>query len=484
MTRELRRVSVIVLLMFLALFTSGTVIQVFDADALRENPRNSRTLYSSFSAERGPILIDGQPIAESVPVDDEYRYQRVYSNAGLYAAVTGYFTLNQGTSGIEDSLNDFLSGTADEQFFDNLTATFTGESPKGAAVELTIDPVVQQAAWDALGANAGSVVAIDPKTGAILAMVSKPSYDPNLLAGHDTKAVIEAYTSLEGDPARPLLNRAIGGDLYHPGSVFKVVMAAAALGTGRYTPESEFPNPATLTLPQSSSVVTNSNSGTCGPGETVTLATALRLSCNIPFAELGLELGEETIAGAAKAFGFGDNFEIPMRVSPSLYPSGMDDAQLMLSSFGQFDNRVTPMQMAMVSAAIANGGVQLRPTLVERVIAPDLSVVQSSEPAVYTRPVTPEVSATLTAMMVNGVASGAASNARISGVSVAGKTGTAENGDGLPYTLWFTGFAPADDPRVAVAVVVENGGGFGQSSFGNAVAAPIAKKVFEAVLSK
>jgi len=484
MTRELRRVSIIVLLMFLALFGSGTVIQVLDADKLRDHARNSRTLYASFSAERGPILLDGQPIAESIPVDDEYRFQRVYSNAALYAPVTGYFTLNQGTGGIEKSLNDYLSGTSDAQFLDNLTAVVTGQSPRGAAVELTIDRAVQQAAWDALGDNSGSVVAINPKTGAILAMVSKPSYDPNILAGHDTKAVIESYRALESDPSRPLLNRAISGDLYHPGSVFKVIMTAAALGTGRYTPDSEFPNPTSVTLPQSSAVVMNSSGGTCGPGERVTLATALRLSCNIPFAELGLELGEDTIAATAKAFGFGDVFEIPMRVTPSSYPSGMDDAQLMLSSFGQFDDRVTPMQMAMVSAAVANGGVQLRPTLVERIIAPDLSIIQSPEPTVYTRAISPEVAATLTGMMVNGVASGAASNARISGVSVAGKTGTAENGDGVPYTLWFTGFAPADDPQVAVAVVVENGGGFGQSSFGNAVAAPIAKKVLEAVLNK
>jgi peptidoglycan glycosyltransferase len=470
--------------MFATLFASGTVIQVFQADALAADPRNSRTLYASFSAERGPILIDGQPIAESTPVDTEFRFQRVYNNGALYAPVTGYFTLNQGRAGIENSLNDFLSGTANEQFLDNLTAIFTGQSPKGAAVELTIDPVVQQAAWDAMGDNSGAIVAIDPKTGAILAMVSKQSYDPNLLAGHDSKIVIENYNALDTDPNRPLLNRAIGGDLYHPGSVFKIVVAAAAFGTGLYTPDSVLPNPASITLPQSSSIVTNSSGAPCGAGDTVTIATALRLSCNIPFAELGLLLGEDVIAAQAAAFGYGDDFEVPMAVTPSTYPEGLDDAQLMLSAFGQYDDRVTALQVAMTSAAIANGGVLMKPSLVESIIAPDLSVIQSLEPAEYGRPVSTEIATTIRDMMVNGVANGAASNARISGVDVAGKTGTAENGSGVPYTLWFTGFAPAEDPQVAVAVVVENGGGMGQSSFGNAVAAPIAKKVLEAVLNR
>jgi len=182
MNKELRRVSIVVLLMFLALFGSTTVIQVFQADQLKADGRNSRTLYDSYSAERGPILIDGVPVAQSVPVDDQYKFLRTYPQPDLYAHVTGYFTLNQGNTGVEGALNDYLSGTANAQFLDNLTATFTGQTPKGASVELTVDPVVQQAAWDALGNNAGAVVALDPKTGAILAMVSKASYDPNLLA--------------------------------------------------------------------------------------------------------------------------------------------------------------------------------------------------------------------------------------------------------------------------------------------------------------
>jgi len=484
MNKELRRVSIVVLLMFVALFGSSTVIQVFQQDNLKADGRNARTLYASFSAERGPILVGGEPIAVSVPVDDEYKYQRQYLNGPLYSAVTGYFTLNQGNTGIEGSLNDYLSGTANDQFLDQLNAIITGQNPKGAAVELTIDPAVQQAAWDALGNQKGAVVAIDPSTGAILAMVSKPAFDPTALATHDGAAFRAAYDSLIDDPDDPLINRTISGDLNPPGSTFKLVVATAALENG-LTPDTEFPNPPTLTLPQSNATITNAEGGACGGGATASIATALRLSCNIPFAQLGLQLGYSKIAEQAREFGFGDDgIRVPMRVEPSVYPPTASDAEQMLSSFGQASDRVSPLQMAMVSAAIANGGQLMKPTLVESISAPDLTELQGFSPEVYSTPMSAATAATMTQMMVNGVSNGAASNARINGVDVAGKTGTAENADGEPYTLWFTGFAPANDPRVAVAVVVENGGGLGQSGFGNRVAAPIARTVMEAVLSR
>lgn len=484
MNKELRRVSIVVLAMFLALFSSSTVIQVFQQDNLRADPRNVRTLYASFSAERGPILVDGEPIALSVPVDDSYKYQRTYANGPLYSAVTGYFTLNQGNTGIEGALNDYLSGTANEQFLDQLNAIFTGQNPKGAAVELTIDPVVQQAAWDALGDQKGAVIALDPATGAILAMVSKPAFDPAELATHDGAAFREAYDRLINDPDDPLVNRTIAGDLYPPGSTFKLVVTAAALENG-LSPDTAFPNPPTLQLPQSDAVITNAEGGSCGGGATATIATALRLSCNIPFAQLGLQLGYAKVVKQARAFGFeDDDLGVPMPVEPSVYPPTQSDAEQMLSSFGQASVRVTPLQLAMVSAAVANGGRLMRPTLVETVSAADLTVLQPFEPQEYGTPISQATAATMTSMMVDGVSNGAASNARIDGVAVAGKTGTAENGPGEPFTLWFTGFAPADDPRVAVAVVVEDGGGLGQSGFGNRVAAPIARTVMEAVLSR
>jgi len=484
MNKELKRVSTVLVLMFLTLFVSSSVIQVVSADDLRADNRNSRTLYDSFSAERGAILVNGEAIASSEPVDDEFSYLRTYTNGKLYAPVTGYFTLNQGNTGVEGAYNDYLSGSANAQFLDSVNSIITGQNPKGASVELTLDADVQKAAYEALGDQKGAIVAVEPSTGKILALVSKTSFDPNTLAVHNTSEVISTYETLRNSPNKSLVNRAIAGDLYPPGSVFKLVMTAAALESGEFTPDDSFANPARLALPQSSSYITNSGGGTCGGGSKATIETALRLSCNIPFAQLGVALGDEQIRTTAEAFGFGNSFEIPMKSTPSAYPAISSEAELMLSSFGQASVRVTPLQMAMVSAGIANNGMVMQPTVVERVLAPDLTVLEQHQPTVYNTPISPETSEIMTQMLVNGVANGAASNARIDGVEVAGKTGTAENGSGEPYTLWFTGFAPADDPQVAIAVVVENGGGLGQSAFGNQIAAPIAKKVLEAVLNR
>ncbi|QNO37504.1 penicillin-binding protein 2 [Protaetiibacter sp. SSC-01] len=483
MNKELRRVSVLILAMFLALCTSTTIIQVVQQEQLQADSRNTRTLYASFSVERGPILAGDTVIAQSVPSGDEYKYQRTYPQGELYAAVTGYFTIHGENTGLEGTLNDYLSGRANQQFLDRLNSILTGKNPRGASVLTTIDPVVQQAAWDALGDLQGAVVAIDPSTGRILAMVSKPSFDPNLLAGHDQAGVIAAYEQLLAAEGDPLVNRTIGGALNPPGSTFKVVVSAAALAGG-LTPDTQIPNPPSFTLPGTSTTITNSEGGACGGGETVSIADALRMSCNIPFAQLGAQLGYEAISDQARRFGFEDSFAVPMKVTPSVFPEPESEAQLMLQSFGQGNDRVTPLQMAMVSAAIANDGELMRPNLVERVSAADLSTLQEFAPEAYGRSVSSSVAASLTQMMVANVASGAASNARISGVDVAGKTGTAQNGANQPHTLWFTGFAPADDPQVAVAVVIENGGGRGQSGFGNTIAAPVAKKVIEAVLNR
>jgi peptidoglycan glycosyltransferase len=483
MNRELKRVSIVVLLMFVTLFGSTTIIQAFQADALAADARNTRTLYDSYSVERGPILVDGQPIAESMPAGDDYKFQRTYPNGELYAPITGFIPINGAPTGLEHALNGELSGTSNAQFFDKLNAIITGQKPTGAAVEVTIDPVAQQAAWDALGDKTGSVIVTEPETGRILAMVSKPSYDPNSLAVHDNQLVKDAYENLLGDPGDPLINRAIDS-LNPPASVFKLVVVAAALESGKFTPESTFPNPATYQLPGSSSIVINSGGGTCGPGETTTIATALRLSCNIPMAELGLQLGDQAIRDMAEKFGFNTEMSIPIEAAESVYPKVLDDAQTALSAFGQYEVRATPLQMAMVSAAIANGGVVMQPNLVDQILAPNLSPIQTFKPKALGQAMSAETAATLSQMMVNGVQDGAASNARIDGVDVAGKTGTAENGADDPYTLWFTGFAPAGEPKFAITVLVENGGGLGQTGYGNLLAAPIAQQVLEAVLNK
>lgn len=484
MTKELRRLSIVMLAMFLALFVSTSVIQVGQAANLANTPGNRRALYDSYEIQRGSIIVSGTPIAQSVPSDDVYSWQREYVDAAMWAPVTGYMNpVLDAKTRIESTENSLLSGSDENQFFSRIDRALTGQVPRGSNVELSLDADVQRAAWDALGDQQGAVVAIEPSTGRILAMVSKPSFDTNTLAAHDPDAVNAAYDQLAADPTQPLTNRAIEGNLNPPGSTFKLVVASAALASGRYTPDSTFPNPASYTLPQSSSVVSNAGGGACGGGDTVTLATALRLSCNIPFAELAVELGDDAIREEAEKYGFNSAFTMPLTSTPSTYPSTLDAPQTALSGFGQGQVRATPLQMAMVSAGIANGGVVMNPRMIDRVIEPNLSVGQEGSNSEYGRALESNIAAQMVTMMTANVQDGAASNARIDGVQVAGKTGTAEN-DARPYTLWFTGFAPADDPKVAVAVVVENGGGQGQNGSGNEIAAPIAKKVMEAVLGK
>ena len=487
MTKELRRLSILMLFMFVDLFASTSWIQVVQAEELAQNPRNTRALYDSYEVQRGSIIASGAAIASSVPSNDVFSWQRVYTDADMWAPVTGYINPALGPNagiGIEQAMNAALSGTAGSQFLSRIERIFTGQPPRGSNVVLSLDAEVQRAAYDALGDLQGAVLAIEPSTGRVLAMVTSPSYDTNLLASHVTSEVNAAYDGLVADPGKPLSNRAIAGDLNPPGSTFKLVTASAALASGDYTPQSALPNPASYRLPQSNSVVHNASGGTCGPGETVTIADALRLSCNIPFAELAVELGDTAIREEAEKYGFNLSFELPLVSTPSSYPPGLDDPQTALTGFGQGQVTATPLQMAMVSAGIANGGTVMNPRMVDRVIGPDLSVQQTFDDTEFGRALEDDIAAELAAMMVANVSDRAASGARIDGVNVGGKTGTAENTGGEPYTLWFTGFAPADDPQVAVAVVVEDGGGQGQSGSGNTIAAPIAKKVMEAVLGR
>jgi len=499
--RNLRRISVVVVAMFASLFVAASVIQVGVADDLRGDERNRRTTLTNQNVNRGPILVQGEPIAYSVATEGEIRYQRVYPNPLLYAPITGRYTLDGLNTGLEAAYDDYLTASTGGQFFDLAGAVLTGREPQGAAVETTIDPMLQQVAWDALGGYTGAVVALEPKTGRILAMVSKPTYDPNLLASHDSASVEAAYDALADDPGEPLINRAMNGDLDPPGSTFKLVVAAAALESGRYTPDSTFPNPGSLQLPQSSSVIYNSSGGACGGGDTVSLLDAIRLSCNIPMAELAGELGYVPIKDEARQLGFCHSYDVarlhdpieygctpednaidlsPMYSTYSWYPAVLDAPRTMLSGFGQDEVRASPLQMAMVSAAIANGGVLMAPTLVDEVIASDQSQLVTVEPQSLGQPLSTPTAQALTAMMVASVDSGAATNAAIEGVTVAGKTGTAENGAN-PYTLWFTGFAPAEDPQIVVAVVVQEGGGLPQDEqLSSTLSAPVGRAVLEA----
>ncbi|WP_149203396.1 peptidoglycan D,D-transpeptidase FtsI family protein [Actinotalea subterranea] len=482
MNTPLRRLASVVVVMFLVLMGGSTWVQYAQSDRLNNDPRNVRTLYREYGNARGPIVVAGNAIASSTPVDDAFGYQRAYTSPDLYAHVTGYYSVVYGPSAVERAMNTELNGSADSLFYSRLEDLVTGRQTQGASVELTINPNAQQAAWDALGDQRGAVVALDPTTGAILAMVSKPSYDPNALASHDTAAVNAAWQALEDDPTDPLANRAIAGDTYPPGSTFKLVTAAAALESG-LTPESQVPAPDVLDLPQTSATLSNFGGSSCSGTGTTTLADALRISCNTAFGQLGMDLGDQALREQAEAFGFDTPLNVPMKVTESRFPAGdLDEPTTAMSAIGQRDVRVTPLQMAMVSAAIANGGTQMRPYLVAAVRSQDLTVVSEADPAEIGQPVSPATAAALRDMMVGVVANGSGRAAQISGVQVAGKTGTAQTTDDVAPHAWFTAFAPADAPRVAVAVVVENGGNMGNEATGGQVAAPIAKAVIEAVL--
>lgn len=494
MNKPLRLLTRAVFAMFIALFFAVTMIQFVTADELRANDLNGRTLKNGYKVERGSILIDGDPIAYSTPTDDSYRFVRQYTNGPLYAPVTGYYSRSQGMTELESAMNRELSGSGDAQFFTRIMNTLNGVDPQGSSIETTIDPAAQQAAMSALTDNgfSGAVVAIEPKTGRILALASSPSFDPNLLSSNSDADIIANYRQLEEDPSKPLDNRAIAGATYHPGSVFKLISAAAAIESGAATPETKYANPAELTLPQSTAVMQNSTRSTCGPDAEATLQQAIVYSCNIPIAEMAMGMDRDAVSDMAKAFGFEQDLAIPTEVTQSVAPTPADQAQVALSSIGQLDVRSTPLQMAMVAAGIANGGSVMTPRLVDRVITPDLRVEKEYADEEFSQPISQKTAESLTSMMEAGVsqADGFAHVAAIPDVRVAGKTGTAENGtdaDGndLPYTLWFTGFAPVDDPQVAVAVVIENGGGEAYGFEGSSYDLPTAvgKQVMEAVLN-
>lgn len=483
MNEPIRRVSVLVLLLFLTLMASASWVQFVSADGLGQDPRNVRTLYRQFGSFRGPIVVDGTSIVRSVPVDDPFNYQRTYTDGALYAPVTGYYSIGPGRSGLEQAENELLNGTSDALFWTRLGELVSGTEQQGASVELTLSAQVQQAAFDAMGDRRGAVVALDPRTGAILAMVSTPSYDPAALAVHSSSEANRVYQSLLADQTDPLINRAIGGDTYPPGSTFKLVVAAAALKAG-YSTDTLIDAPDVLELPGTTATIQNYGGESCGPGEQVTLLDALRVSCNTAFAKLAMDLGWPAIEAEAAAFGWGGDLSIPLDVTTSRLPDTPNEPQVAQSGIGQFDVRATPLQMAMVAAAIGNNGVLMQPYLVDTVRDPDLRVVEQTRPTSLGQALSADDAAALTVMMQAVVNDGTAPAAQIPNVSVAGKTGTAETGiDGESPHTWFVAFAPAENPVVAVAVLVENGGDLGSEATGGKVAAPIARAVIEAALA-
>lgn len=481
MIRAIRRLGWVLGVLVVALVVNLTFQQFIFAGSINAEPGNQRTVLAEYKRERGPILVGTKPVARSVPTPKKtYKYLRTYSDGLLYAPATGFYSSLYGGTGLERTENDILSGNDPRLFVDRIEQLIAGRVPEGGAVQTTLLASAQKAAANGLGTQVGSVTAIDPKTGELLALAQSPSFDPNGLATHDAAAAQDYYRNLERDPDQPLLNRPLVQTI-PPGSTFKLVTAAAALDAG-FEPDSVIPGPAAYPLPGSNKSLTNWTGAPCGPNDKTTLANALAISCNSAFAWLGNELGDDALRAQAEKFGFESSFDVPMTAATSRFPEDPDEAQTAMSAIGQFDVQATSLQMAMVTAAAANQGVTMYPYLVRQVLAPDLTVLSNTQPREFDRAMTAQNAQKLLGMMVQVVNSGTGSNARIPGVNVAGKTGTAETAESRPNIAWFVAAAPAEDPQVAVAVAVENTGRAEVS--GNAAAAPIARAVIEAVLQR
>ena len=485
MNKPIRTMAVFCLVLFVALLLNASYVQYLQADELNDRSNNRRVIDAEFSRERGAILVEGSQVAESVPVDDQFEFQRQYPQPFKYAHLTGYYSYIYGATGVESSQNQILSGSDPRLFVNRVVDMVSNTQPEGGSVSLTVQPRAQTAAVEGIRAlgngTQAAVVALQPSTGRILAMASNPTFDPNLLASHDLESVQENYRRLEEAPGRPLFNRAIQ-ETYPPGSTFKLVTAAAALSTGDYDADSRVPGGFELDLPQTDDTLPNSGGSNCG-GERITLTQALMVSCNVAFGALGLELGADALREQAEKFGFGSRYLEGLGGQAVSQFGAPDEPQTALSAIGQFDVRATPLQMALVTATIANNGQGMRPYLVDEVRAPDLSVLDKTSPEeLPDRAMSSGDANTLTQMMVEVVDAGTGTTAQIPGVKVAGKTGTAQTGEEtLPYA-WFVSFAPADNPEVAVAVLVEDAGVARDAISGSGLAAPIAKSVMEAVI--
>ncbi|MFJ9828232.1 peptidoglycan D,D-transpeptidase FtsI family protein [Streptomyces sp. NPDC101160] len=481
MNKTIRRASVFALLLVLALLGRATWVQGYEGKALANDKKNRRKTIAQYAQPLGNIVVAGSPVTGSKRTEGgDLAYKRDYTDGRLYAAVTGYSSQAYGATQLEGIYADVLDGT-DSRLQNPLDALTRKQTDPGTVLT-TIDPAVQKAGYKALGNKKGAAVAIDPKTGRILGMVSTPSYDPSKIAGlTDGKE----WQRLMADEDKPLVNRALRQPL-PPGSTFKLVVAAAALEDGLYgsvDTATDSPNP--YTLPGTRTVLPNENAS--APCENATIRTALRYSCNNVFAKMAVDLGQDKVKAMAEKFGFNDKeLDVPVRAYASVYPSGMDKAQTGLTGIGQFDVTATPLQMAMVSAAIANDGLMAAPHMVSQVVDSDGDPLQNYKDGDTRRIMSSGTAEQLRSAMRTVVEKGTGSNASIAGMEVGGKTGTAQHGENnskTPYA-WFTSYAkdPATGKEVAVAVMIEDSGAARSEVSGNGLAAPVAQKMMKAAL--
>ncbi|MEU5976700.1 penicillin-binding transpeptidase domain-containing protein [Streptomyces sp. NPDC047315] len=481
MNRTIRHSAVFCLLLVLALLVRATWVQTYDAKALADNDKNRRKVIDQYAQPLGDIVVAGAPVTGSTrTTGSDLAYKRTYTDGELYSAVTGYSSQAYGSTQLEGIYSDVLDGT-DDRLKDPVEA-LTGKQLAPGDVLTTIDPEVQLAAFKALGDTKGAAVAIEPSTGKILGLVSTPSYDPSTIAGTSDG---KEWQKLLDDPDKPMVNRALRQPLA-PGSTFKLVVAAAALEDGLYdSVDDKTASPMPYVLPNSTHVLPNDIPS--APCEDASIRTALRWSCNNVFGKMAEDLGDDKLRAMAEKFGFNDEErDVPVRAYESVYPAAPDKPQTALTGIGQFEVTATPLQMAMVSSAIANDGVLMDPHMVKQVIDSSGTELQAYDGAPGERIVSEKTAEQLRSAMVTVVEDGTGSNARVGGAEVGGKTGTAQQGvdnKGKPYA-WFTSYAKDQDSgkEVAVAVVIEDAGGPRSEVSGNGLAAPVAQKVMAAAL--
>ncbi|MEU9588318.1 peptidoglycan D,D-transpeptidase FtsI family protein [Streptomyces sp. NPDC048219] len=487
MNKPLRRIAIFCGLLVLTLLIRDNWLQYVQADELKNDEANRRVAIERYATPRGDIIVDGKAITGHATTEGDFKYKRTYKDGAMWAPVTGYVSQAYGATQLENIDDGILTGNDDRLFFRNTLDMLTGKKREGGNVVTTLSTAAQKAAYEGLKKQGGkgAVAAIEPSTGKILALASYPSYDPSTIAGGGT-ADGKAWNKIieKNNPDKPMLNRALR-EVYPPGSTFKVVTAAAALEHGKYTSADEkTDSPLPWTMPGTSTPLNNEGDLPC---ENATLREALRVSCNTVFGKIGYDLGNDKMLETAKKFGFTEEQFVPVRSSASVFSDDMNDSQVALSSIGQFNTAATPLQMAMVTSAIANNGTLMKPYMVDELQAPSLDTIEKTDPQEMSKPLSPENAQILQSMMETVVKDGTGTNAQIDGVTVGGKTGTAQHGvenSENPYA-WFISYAKTGDggSPVAVAVVVEDENASRDDISGGGLAAPIAKSVMEAVIN-
>ncbi|MGW3678035.1 peptidoglycan D,D-transpeptidase FtsI family protein [Streptomyces prasinus] len=486
MNKPLRRIAIFCGLLVLTLLIRGNWLQYVQAEELSTDKNNRRVAIERYASPRGNIIVGGEPITGHATTKGEFEYKRTYKDGPMWAPVTGFVSQAFGANQLESIEDGILTGNDDRLFFRNTLDMLTGKKKEGGNVVTTLNADAQKAAYNGLKKQGGkgSVVALEPSTGKILALASFPSYDPSAIAGNSDKDA-EAWQKLQKkeNPADPMLNRALR-EVYPPGSTFKVLTAAAALEEGLYkSADEKTDTPLPWVMPGTTTPLKNDGDLPC---EDATLREALRVSCNTVFGKIGSDLGNDKMLEYAKKFGFTEEQFVPVRSSASVFSDDMNESQTALSSIGQFNTATTPLQMAMVTAAIANNGTLMKPYMVDELQAPSVDTIEKTDPEELSKPMSAENAQILQSMMETVVSEGTGSRAKIDGVTVGGKTGTAQHGvdnSENPYA-WFISYAKGEDGSspVAVAVIIEDDDAVRGDISGGGLAAPIAKSVMEAVV--